>query len=58
MGEFGLAFLWILVLLVLIALTMKVFFVISKPAAYLMIPYFLWVAFASYLNLAMYLSTK
>ena len=58
MGQFGLAFLWILVLLVLIALTIKVFYTISKPAAYLMAPYFLWVAFASYLNLAMYLAMK
>lgn len=40
----------ILVLLVLIALTIKWFKVVSSTAAYLMVPYFLWVCFATYLN--------
>ena len=30
--------------------TMVVFYKISRPAAYLLIPYLLWVSFASYLN--------
>jgi tryptophan-rich sensory protein len=30
--------------------TMAVFYKISKPAAYLLIPYILWVSFAMYLN--------
>ncbi|MBI2024641.1 MAG: tryptophan-rich sensory protein [Candidatus Harrisonbacteria bacterium] len=30
--------------------TIAVFYKISKPAAYLLLPYFLWVSFASYLN--------
>ncbi len=30
--------------------TMVVFYRISKPAAYLLVPYLLWVSFASYLN--------
>tara|TARA_E500000318_G_scaffold83593_1_gene79283 strand:+ start:12548 stop:13024 length:477 start_codon:yes stop_codon:yes gene_type:complete len=40
----------ILALLTTIILTIKWFKVISKPAALLMIPYVLWVAFASALN--------
>jgi tryptophan-rich sensory protein len=32
--------------------TMVVFYKISKPAAYLLVPYLLWVSFASYLNYA------
>ncbi len=40
----------ILALLTMIILTIKWFKVISKPAAILMIPYVLWVAFASALN--------
>lgn len=40
----------ILVLLVLIALTIKWFKVVSTMAAYLLVPYFLWVCFATYLN--------
>lgn len=40
----------ILVLLVLIALTIKWFKVVSTTAAYLLVPYFLWVCFATYLN--------
>ncbi|MBO6533899.1 MAG: tryptophan-rich sensory protein [Muricauda sp.] len=40
----------ILALLTMIILTIKWFRVISKPAAYLLVPYVLWVAFASALN--------
>lgn len=40
----------ILALLTMILLTIKWFKVISKPAAILMIPYVIWVAFASALN--------
>lgn len=39
-------FLW-----VAIAITIVQFYKISKPAAYLLIPYLLWVSFASLLNL-------
>lgn len=38
-----------------IFLTIKAFFKISKPSAYLLIPYFLWVSFASILNLSIVL---
>ncbi len=44
------ALLVILVLLILILLTIKWFKIVSKPAAYLLIPYLLWVCFATFLN--------
>jgi len=44
------ALLVILVLMMLILGTIRWFNVVSKTAAYLMIPYFLWVCFASLLN--------
>ncbi|MEO8638026.1 MAG: TspO/MBR family protein [Candidatus Taylorbacteria bacterium] len=34
--------------------TMTLFYKISKPAMYLLIPYILWVSFATYLNLAIW----
>ncbi len=40
----------IIVLLTLIILTIKWFNVVNKTAAYLMIPYLLWVCFATVLN--------
>ena len=45
------AFFWILALLALIILTTFLFYKVSKPAVYLMLPYILWVTFAAYLNL-------
>ena len=50
-GLYTFSFIWILILLALIILTTVLFSKISKPAAYLMIPYILWVTFAAYLNL-------
>jgi tryptophan-rich sensory protein len=44
------ALLVILVLLILILLTIKWFKIVSKPAAYLLLPYLLWVCFAMLLN--------
>ncbi len=49
------AFIWLVVLWAFIALTMLSFYKISKPAAYLLIPYLLWVTFAGYLNFSIYL---
>jgi translocator protein len=47
---FGLAFLELLILLVFILLTTFEFYKIDKKAAYLMVPYILWVSFAGVLN--------
>ena len=44
------AFIEILILLLFIILTIVKFFPISKASAYLLIPYLLWVSFASLLN--------
>ena len=52
------AFLWLLLLLVMIILMIMSFYKINKAAAYLQIPYLLWVTFAGYLNLGIYLLNK
>lgn len=52
------AFIWLLVLLALIYQTILRFYEISKIAAYLLLPYLLWVIFAGYLNLSIYLLNK
>jgi translocator protein len=50
-----LAFIEIIILWALILLTIVKFAEISKKAAYLLIPYILWVSFAAILNLFIYL---
>lgn len=45
------AFVWILALWALIIATILKFRAISKTAAYLLLPYIIWVTFAAYLNL-------
>ena len=49
------SFIWLALLWVLIAATLSVFFTVSRTAGYLLIPYLLWVSFAGYLNLSIYL---
>ncbi len=46
-----LAFLIIILMDIFIFLTMKKFYKVSKMSAVILLPYFLWVLFASYLNL-------
>lgn len=48
------AFIWIILLLVAIFATIFYFYRISRPAAYLLVPYILWVSFAAVLNFAIY----
>ncbi|MBQ8588329.1 MAG: tryptophan-rich sensory protein [Clostridia bacterium] len=48
---FGLAFVVLVVLWLLIILMIYKFYAVSPLAAYLQIPYLLWVTFAGYLNL-------
>jgi len=50
-----LAFIWIILLIVLVVIMIKNFLKINKTAGYLQIPYLLWLIFASYLNLGVYL---
>lgn len=48
------AFIEIIILLIMIIVTTIKFYPISTTAAYLMIPYILWVTFASILNFSIY----
>ncbi|MBQ8808318.1 MAG: tryptophan-rich sensory protein [Clostridia bacterium] len=48
------AFIWIILLWVLIIIMIKRFYEVSPVAAWLQIPYLLWVTFAAYLNLMIY----
>ena len=52
------AFIWILILDVLVILMIIKFYKKDKTAGLLQIPYLLWVLFASYLNLAIYILNK
>ena len=52
---FGLAFLWLAALWVLILRMILSFCKVNPPAAWLQIPYLLWVTFAAYLNLGVWL---
>lgn len=54
-GWYLFAFIWLLLLWVLIFNTIASFYDINKTSAYLLIPYLLWVTFAGYLNFAVYL---
>lgn len=51
---YGIAFLWLLVLISLIIIMIYLFSKIKPVAAYLQIPYLLWCLFAAYLNYAVY----
>lgn len=52
------AFVWILLLLAVIVAMIILFKRVSPLAAYLQIPYLLWVSFAAYLNFAIYLLNR
>ncbi len=52
------AFVWLVVLLALIIFTIVKYFKINSTAAYLQIPYAIWVTFAGYLNLGIWLLNK
>lgn len=57
-GWFLAAFIWILVLWLLVFVMIFDFYRINKGAAYFIIPYFIWVSFAVYLNLAVYILNR
>lgn len=52
------AFIWIIILVILIIIMIIKFYNKNKLAGLLQIPYLLWVLFASYLNIAIYLLNK
>ena len=47
-----LAFIWIILLIIVVTLMIKEFLTINKTAGYFQIPYLLWLMFASILNLS------
>lgn len=53
-GEFLFAFVWLVLLWMLILRTIMLFQQVSQAAAYLLWPYLVWVTFAGYLNLGIF----
>ncbi len=49
------SFLWIVLLAILVAKMIEIFYNKNKLAGLLQIPYLIWILFASYLNLGVYL---
>lgn len=56
LGQYAWAFVDIIVLLIMIVIMILSYNKVSKVAAYLLLPYLLWVGFASMLNLAIALT--
>ena len=52
------AFIWIIMLAILVILMIIKFYNKNKIAGILQIPYLLWIIFASYLNIAVYIFNK
>lgn len=57
-GWYLFSFLWLVLLWILVFFMIRKFYDISKLAAYLNIPYILWLTFAGYLNLGIWLLNK
>ena len=57
-GNYLFAFVWIIALLILVLATILEFKMIKARAAYLLIPYVIWVSFASVLNFSIFLLNK
>lgn len=55
LNQYLFAFVWLVLLWLLILITQILFYNLSKVAGYLMIPYLIWVTFAGYLNFGIYL---
>ena len=51
---YGLAALWLILLWILVLLMILEFSKVDKPAAWLQIPYLVWLTFAAYLNLSVW----
>ncbi|MDK2802308.1 MAG: tryptophan-rich sensory protein [Oscillospiraceae bacterium] len=56
--NYFLSLIWIIVLLIFILIMIKNFYKIDKISGILQIPYFLWVVFAIYLNLGVYILNR
>lgn len=55
---YGFAFFWLILLWVLILTMIYLFCKVDKPAALIQIPYAIWVTFAGYLNLMIWLLNR
>ncbi len=55
---FGFAYLWLILLIVLVALMVYAFWKVDPLAGILQLPYLIWVIFASYLNLGVWLLNR
>ena len=49
------SFLWIILLWILVFLMIRAFWKINRTAAYLNIPYLIWITFAAYLNIGIWI---
>ncbi|MBQ7125234.1 MAG: tryptophan-rich sensory protein [Clostridia bacterium] len=58
MQNYLFAFIWLILLWVLIVATIILFFRISEVAGYLLVPYLLWVSFAGYLSYSVYILNR
>ncbi len=54
LGQYLFAFWWVILLIILVTITIIQFYRINPNAAYLMVPYLLWLIFAAYLNYSIY----
>ena len=54
-GAYLAAFIWLLILWAMVAAMIVLFYRTDRKAGLLQIPYLLWLSFAAYLNLAIYL---
>ena len=52
------AFIWIIILDIIVIYMILCFYKANKKAAYLQIPYLIWILFATYLNLSIYLLNR
>lgn len=52
------AFIWIIILAILVIVMIVKFYKKNKAAGLIQIPYLIWTIFASYLNIAMYILNK
>ena len=52
------AFIWLILLLIIVIKMFIEYFKINKLSGYLLIPYILWIIFAGYLNLTIYLLNR
>ena len=54
MKQYLFAFFWLLLLIVLVIWMIRAFYLLKPTAAYLQIPYLIWILFAAYLNFGVY----